>query len=141
LAPVEYHLTVASNRRRYIAWLLLCAALAVHITDEAWTRFLDLYNPEVKAMGLPELQFSFPMWITLLGLAVVGLLIASHWVRRGTWWTIYAAYSFALLMFSNSAAHLIFSIYQHAWMSGSYTSPLLLAASAYLWIASPRTRV
>lgn len=124
--------------RRFIAWLLLCAALAVHITDEAFTGFLDLYNPAMAAMGLPALEFTFPVWIALLALAVVGLLILSYWVRRGTRWTVYAAYAFIFLMLTNGLAHLGFSAYKRAWMSGSYTSPLLLAASIYLWAAMRR---
>jgi len=62
------------KRRRYIAWLMLCWALAAHVADEASTGFLDLYNPAVTAMGLPALQFGFPVWITLLALAIAGLL-------------------------------------------------------------------
>jgi hypothetical protein len=126
------------ERRRYIAWMLLCGVLAVHIADEASTRFLDLYNPEVAAMGLPGLQFTFPVWITLLALAVIGLLILSYWVRRGTWWTVHACYAFAFLMLANGAAHLSFSIYERAWMSGAYTSPLLVAAALNLGFAMAR---
>jgi hypothetical protein len=129
---------VKALTRPYGAWLLLCAVLAVHIADEASTRFLDLYNPAVVAMGYPALQFKFPIWTTLLALAVVGLLILSYWVRRGVWWTVHAGYVFAFLMLSNGIAHLFFSIHMHAWMSGAYTSPLLIAASLNLWIAIAR---
>jgi hypothetical protein len=124
------------ERRRYIAWLLLCGVLAVHVTDEAATGFLNLYNPAVAAMGLAALQFTFPVWITLLGLAIAGLLILSHWVRRGTWWTVYASYAFSLVMLANGIAHLSFSIYRREWMSGAYTSPLLMAASLNLGIVT-----
>jgi hypothetical protein len=130
-------------RRRYIAWLLLCAALAVHIADEAFTGFLDLYNPTVQAIRertpwlvLPT--FSFPVWISLLALAVVGLLILSRWVARGLNWTVYASYAFSAVMFANAIAHLGFSIYKAHWMPGSYTSPLLLAASVNLLIQTKR---
>jgi hypothetical protein len=123
--------------KRFTAWLVLTAALTAHIADEAVTGFLDLYNPAVQAMRerhrwllLPT--FTFRSWIALLALAVVGLLILSYWVRRGTWWTRYAAGAYALLMLSNGLAHLIFSVYKHAWMPGAYTSPLLLAAALFL---------
>jgi len=129
---------VNPERRRYIAWLLLCAALAVHVADEASTGFLDLYNPAVIAMGLPALRFTFPVWITLLALAIVGLVILSYWVRRGTWWTVHAGYTFAFLVLANGIAHLSFSIHRHAWMSGAYTSLLLVAASLNLRIATAR---
>lgn len=121
------------ERRRYIAWLVLCAVLAVHIGEEASRDFLRLWNPEVTALGMTALRFSFPVWITLMVLAVVGLLILSYWVRRGTWWTIYAAYIFIFLMLSNGLAHLAFSVYEGAWMAGAYTSPLLIVGSIYLW--------
>jgi hypothetical protein len=117
---------------------MLCGAFAAHVADEASTGFLDLYNPAVAAMGLTALQFTFPVWITLLSLAIAGLLILSYWVRRGTWWTVHAGHAFALLMFANGIAHLSFSIHRRAWMSGAYTSPLLVAASLNLGIATFR---
>lgn len=127
----------------YRAWMLLCAIFAIHITDEASTGFLKLWNPEVLAirahhpwMIIPA--FSFPVWITLLALAVLGFLVLSVWVRRGLPWTVYASYAFIFLMLSNGLAHLGFSIDQKAWMSGAYTSPLLIAGSVYLWIATAR---
>ena len=123
-------------RRRYIAWVLLCGTLAIHVADEALTGFLDLYNPAVAAMGLPRLEFTFSVWITLLALAIIGSLVLSYWVRRGTWWTVHASYIFAFLMLANGLAHLSFSIHSRAWMSGAYTSPLLVAAALNLWIAA-----
>ena len=136
------------ERQRFVAtfhraWLALCAALAIHITDEALTGFLDLYNPTVLGIRqrhpwLPIPTFTFSVWIGLLILAVVGLLILSRCVGRGLHWTIYAAYPFVLVMLSNALMHLGFSIYKHAWMPGAYTSPLLLAASLYLWWATAR---
>jgi hypothetical protein len=36
-------------RRFCAAWVGLCAALALHVTDEALTGFLDVYNPAVQA--------------------------------------------------------------------------------------------
>jgi hypothetical protein len=73
---------------------LCCGALAAHVVDEASTGFLDSYNPVVTAVGLPTLQFRLPVWITLLVLAIAGLLILSYSVRRGTWWTVYAGHAF-----------------------------------------------
>jgi len=52
--------------------------------------------------------------------------------------TVRASYAFALLMLANGIAHLSFSIYRRAWMSGAYTSPLLVAASLNLGIATVR---
>jgi hypothetical protein len=134
---VEFN-SVNPERRCYFAWLLLCGVLSAHVADEALTGFLDLYNAAVTAMGLPSLQFTFPVWITLLALAIAGLLILSYWVRRGTWWTVHAGYVFAFLMLANGIAHLSFSIHRRAWMSGAYTSPVLVAASLNLGTATVR---
>lgn len=142
LLEIKNHLfsTVYPERRRFIAWLVLCAALIVHIGEEASRHFLDLWNPEVTALGMSVLRFTFPVWITLMALAVSGLLILSYWVRRGTFWTPVAAYVFIFLMLSNGVAHLLFAWHERAWMAGAYTSPLLIAASIYLWIATARRR-
>jgi hypothetical protein len=123
--------------QRFNAWLILCAVLAIHISDEAISGFLDTYNPTVLAIrrSHPWLifpTFTFPVWIAQLILGVIGLLILSIWVRRGTFWTPYAAYAFSFLMLSNALAHLGFSIYKRTWMPGAYTSPLLLIASLNL---------
>jgi len=124
---------------RHRAWLLLCAVLAVHLTDEALTGFLDLWNPTVvnirqRAPWLPLPTFKFPVWISLLALAVIGLLIVSHWVGRDLKWIVSASYAFSGLMLANAIAHLAFSIYKGQWMSGAYTSPLLLIAALNLAI-------
>jgi hypothetical protein len=130
-------------RRHYHAWLLLSAALAVHIADEALTGFLDLYNPTVRGVRerLPWLivpTFTFPVWITLLTLAVAGVLIVSHWVKRRLRWTVYASYAFAGVMLANAIAHLGFSVYKSRWMPGAYTSPIVLAAAVNLLIQTGR---
>ncbi len=132
-----------SYRQRYIAWLALTGALALHIADEARNGFLDLYNPTVLAIRerhpwLPIPTFTFPVWIALLILAVIGCLVLSRWVHRDLRWTTYAAYPFAILMLANGLMHLAFSIYKKTWMPGAYTSPLLLAASLYLWWTTGR---
>jgi hypothetical protein len=121
--------------------MALCVIVPIHVGDEAVNGFLNLWNPAVSAMGLGWLRMGFPLWIGLLALGVIGLLILSIWVRRGTWWTIPAAYVFALLMGSNAVEHLAYSLHRREWMAGSYTSPLLLAGSVALWICAPRQRL
>jgi hypothetical protein len=137
------NVTARRTPRVHQAWLLLCATFAIHIADEAFTGFLDLWNPTVRNMRqhtpwliLPT--FTFPVWIALLALAVIGFLILSHWIGRDLRWTIYACYAFAAIMSANAIAHLGFSVYKSQWMSGSYTSPLLLAASIHLLVQASR---
>ena len=140
-------MTARRYPRVYQAWLLLCAAFAVHIADEAFTGFLDLWNPTVRNLRqhTPWLiipTFTFPVWISLLGLAVIGFSILSRWIRRDLRWTVYACYAFAAIMLANAAAHLVFSVYKAQWMPGAYTSPILLAAAINLAVqtsgAGPR---
>jgi len=125
--------------RHYPAWMLTSIVLAIHIADEAGHGFLSFYNPAVLEIRQRERwlilpTFTFPVWIILLALLVLGVLIVSHWVRRGLPWTIYAAYCFAAMMLGNGAGHLVASIYQRAWMPGTYTAPLVLISAIYLAI-------
>ena len=128
----------------FLAWILLTLALAVHVTDEALTGFLSVYNPTVLAIReqipwLPLPVFTFRVWLTLLILGIIALLVMSRWVLRGSRWTIYASYPFALMIgLANGCGHIAGSLYRRAWMPGVYSSPLLLAASIYLLVETSR---
>ena len=41
---------ISSTKKLGIAWVQLCLALAAHVTDEALTGFLSVYNPTVLAL-------------------------------------------------------------------------------------------
>jgi hypothetical protein len=50
------------------AWLLLSVALSLHVTDEALTDFLSVYNPAVQAIRkrvpfIPLPIFKFRVWL------------------------------------------------------------------------------
>jgi hypothetical protein len=125
----------------------LCAALAVHVVDEALTNFLDVYNPTVLAIRerqawlfgryawlLPT--FTFEVWLSLLIFAVVALVGASYFVWRGRWAMRPISYVFAGVMLANGLLHIDFSIYNGKLISGVYSAPLLLAASLALIAAT-----
>src|SRR5262245_55745948 len=63
--------------RHGLAWLGLCAAFALHVTDEALTGFLSVYNPTVLAIretfpNFPMPIFTFRVWLVgLIGLIVI----------------------------------------------------------------------
>ncbi len=70
-----------------MAWVLLCLALAVHVTDEASTGFLAVYNPTVVALRArlgfwPMPTFEFREWLTGLVFAVLVLLALSPFLPR-----------------------------------------------------------
>jgi hypothetical protein len=125
----------------------LCAALAVHVADEALTSFLDLYNPAVLSIResyswpfdtyrwlLPT--FTFEVWLSLLIFAVVALVGASYFVWKGRWAMRPISYVFAGVMLANGLGHIAVSVYRGKFISGVYSSPLLLAASIALIVAT-----
>jgi hypothetical protein len=124
----------------------LCAALAVHVVDEALTNFLGVYNPAVLRLRetypllgrypwlLPT--FTFEVWLSLLIFAVVALAGASFFVWKGRWAMRPISYVFAGVILANGLLHIAVSVYMGKLISGVYTSPLLLAASLALIVAT-----
>ena len=82
---------ITSTKKLGIAWVLVCLALAAHVTDEAFTGFLSVYNPTVLALRAklgfwPMPTFEFREWLTGLIVAVLLLLALSPFVFRGARW-------------------------------------------------------
>ena len=70
------------------AWVALTAALAVHVTDEALTGFLDFFNPLVLSMRarwgwFPMPTFEFWPWLRGLIVLVAVLFVLSRFAYRG----------------------------------------------------------
>ena len=134
-------------------WLALCAAFALHITDEALTGFLKVYNPTVLAMEqrwgwFPMPTFEFREW--LVGL-IVGCLILTGLAPlafRGVRWLRPLAWAYAAIMFANGMGHTLFTILGRTVASvtfprpapGFYSSPFLLAASVWMIVRLRQTR-
>lgn len=119
------------------AWLLLVAALALHVTDEALTGFLDFYNPLVLSIRdripwFPMPTFTFGAWLAGLVVAVIVLALLAPAVRRGAAGTRLASWIFSGIMFLNGLGHLAGSLYFDRWLPGATSAPLLLIASALL---------
>lgn len=127
------------------AWLWLCLALLLHVSDEALTGFLGVYNPAVIALRqrvpwLPLPTFEFPVWLAGLLVAVAALLSVTRFAARGAAWLRPLGYVFAGLMIVNALGHTAGAITGARWlpvppprlMPGLASSPLLLAASIYL---------
>lgn len=125
------------------AWVALCVGFGLHVLDEALADFLSVYNPNVLAIRrrlpfLPLPTFTFKVWLSLLiiGVAVVSAL--SPFAFRGAAWMVPLSYVFGVIMFMNGLAHVVSSIYLRRWMPGVYSSPFLLAASAWVLAAARR---
>ena len=125
------------------AWVALCLALALHVTDEALTDFLSVYNPTALAIRqrlpfLPLPTFTFQVWLAGLILAVILLLALSPFAFREAKWIAIPAYMFGVLMLGNGLQHIIGSIYMGRLMPGVYSSPLLVICSVYLLMSVRR---
>src|SRR5207237_2928411 len=101
---------VASNRQLGIAWVLLCLSLAVHVTDEALTGFLSVYNPTVIGLRVklgfwPMPTFGFREWLTGLIVGFLILLALSPLVCRGSRWRPPFFYFISIVMLANGLGH------------------------------------
>jgi hypothetical protein len=119
------------------AWLALTLALAAHVTDEAVTGFLSVYNPivlgsRVRFGWFPMPTFTFGVWLGGLIAAVFALLVISPLAFRGSRSLRLFAYFYAVMMIFNGFGHLAGSLYFHRWMPGATTAPLLLVTSVWL---------
>ena len=120
------------------AWLFLSVALTSHLTGEALTDLLSVYNPAVQAIRkrvpfVPLRIFTFKVWLGGLCLGVLVVFGLSYLAFRRRPSAIVAAYPVAFLMFANGIGHIGASLYRRRIMPGLYSSPLLVAASAYLF--------
>jgi uncharacterized protein len=137
--------TSVSTRPWRIAWVGLAAALALHVTDEALTGFLPVYNGVIAdiRVGYPWLllpTFTFGLWLAGLILAVLVLLALTPVVSRGARWIRITSLILAVVMTGNALVHMGASLFWHRLAPGVLSSPLLLAASAALFVAAWRAR-
>jgi hypothetical protein len=72
-----------------LAWVLLSVALMLHVTDEALTDFLSVYNPTVQAIRrrvplIPLPVFTFRIWLAGLCLGILVAVGLSILAFRGS---------------------------------------------------------
>jgi hypothetical protein len=128
-------------------------AMALHVTDEALTGFLSVYNPTVLALRAklgfwPMPTFGFGEWLTGLIVAVLVLLALSPFVFRGARWIRPLFYFFAVIMLFNGLGHTAGTVLGHTVssvrfprpMPGFYSSPLLFITSVYALVQLRHTR-
>jgi len=120
------------------AWLSLCVAFALHVVDEALGDFLSFYNPLVESVRanvpfFPMPTFEFRVWITGLVLAVLVLLSLTPLAFRGAKWMRPLCYALAIIMMLNGLGHMAASAMLGSIFPGTFSSPLLVAAAAFLF--------
>ena len=116
----------------------MAVVIALHVTDEAATDFLSVYNPAVRTIRarltfLPLPTFTFGVWLAGLILGILMLLALSPLAFRGKREVIWASLPLSVLMFGNGLGHIGGSFYLGRLMPGVYSAPLLLLASAWLF--------
>jgi hypothetical protein len=133
----------ADAKRWALAWATLCAVFALHVIDEAANNFLSWYNPNALALRsrfpwLPIPVFTFPVWITGLTIAVVGLAALTPLVRRGQRWLVPVAYVYGAIHLANATSHIIVSLLGRWFAPGVYSSPVLFVSAAWLLYETSR---
>jgi hypothetical protein len=133
-------------------WFALCAALGVHIADEALTGFLDVYNPTILILRqrwgwsvMPTVNLHEYLVSHILVCALLFCLtpVAARGMPGLRPW----AWAYALIMFLNGLGHTIGTFLGHTVAAvtfprpapGFYSSPLLFAASLWLMLRLRRT--
>jgi len=153
-SPPSDRSSAPSDRRLGVAWICLWVALALHVTDEALTGFLAVYNPTVLALrarlgSWPMPTFGFQTWLTGLTLGIVLLAALTPWAFQNARWIRPLFYFCAVVTgVLNALGHIIGTIFGRTVSTvqfprpapGFYTSPLLLAAAIYALLQLKRTR-
>jgi hypothetical protein len=128
-------------------WVVLCAAFALHILDEALTGFLAVYNPTVVSVRqrwpwFPMPVFEYREWLIGLIAACAILTCLAPFAFRGVRWLRPLAWIFAGIMLLNGLGHTLATNLGHTVESvtfqrpapGFYSSPLLLTASLWMML-------
>jgi len=121
-----------------LSWLLLVAALALHVADEALTGFLPIWNElaaqvrsTIKWLPLPG--FTFAGWLGGLITGVLLLLALSPLFFRGRKGLQPLAYFFSILMILNGAGHITASLFWGRLAPGVLSAPLLIVFGIFLF--------
>lgn len=142
----------ASFRTFGLAWLALCAALAIHIADEAANGFVGLFNQTSHAIamsppGLPMPTLSLHLFLILMVPIVLVLFALTPFAFQGRPWMRPLAVIHAVIEIANAGNHTLETILGHTVSPvhfprpapGFYSSPLLAAAAVWLMIEVRRT--
>lgn len=125
-----------------IAWLLLMAAVSIHVYDEARNGFLAVYNPTAVRIRerfplLPLPIFSYRRWkIQLIASIAIAISLTPLSVHLPAVFRPVAAFV-AVAMILNGLSHLIGTVLGHTYrdikiprpMPGTYSSPTMILAA------------
>jgi len=129
-------------------------ALAIHVTDEALTGFLSVYNPTVLALRAklgfwPMPTFDFREWLIALSVGIIVLATLSPFAFRNARWIRPILFFVAIVAgLLNAAGHAIATVLGHTVDTvrfsrpapGFYSSPLLMIVSIYSLLQLRRSK-
>ena len=126
-----------------LTWVALTISFALHVWDEAVHDFLAFYNPNVEAIRnrwplIPLPTFTFTEFAVGLSAAVLLMAFLAPAAFHGRPWLKLVAYPYGVIMFLNGLQHIAVSLYLGRPMPGVVSSPLLLATSTALLLATRR---
>lgn len=135
------------------AWLALCAALALHVTDEALTGFLSVWNPtalELRARvpWLPLPVFRFEVWLGgLIAAVALAFTLSPVFFRGGGKLRLPAYVVAALVGVGNGLGHIAGTIAGRTFPDirfprpapGFYSSAFLIAAAVWMIVELRRS--
>ncbi|MGC2529551.1 MAG: hypothetical protein WA639_17510 [Candidatus Acidiferrum sp.] len=128
-----------------IAWLLLCLSFAANILDDALHDFVGYYDATVLTLyghfsWFPRIDLSFRVWLVGVILSEAILLLLTPMAFRNSLFLRPMAYIFSVIMLFSGCGSILAtmrgrtvpSVHFTGMAPGTYSSPLLLAASIYL---------
>jgi hypothetical protein len=97
-----------------IAWAGLCAALALHVVDEAANDFLAFYNPiaaEIRTVVPIFPMFVFDDWLNALAVVIGLLVMLTPFANANAPEMRPLSYLFAAIMIGNGVIHIAASLW------------------------------
>jgi len=127
------------------AWLFLCLSFATNILDQALNDFLGYYNATVLTLyghfsWFPLIDLTFREWLVGMIAADAILLLLTPLAYRNSVYLRPLAYAFGVIMvlfgcgtvFASLLGRTVPSVHFTGMAPGTYSAPLLVAASVYL---------
>lgn len=128
-----------------MAWLAVCAALALHLADEVFNGSLGLYADFARVVGWvwPSIDmppFQRDVWLINLAGTILVLFALTWLVRRRSGVMVTASYLLAAFATANGVLHLLAAAALKSTIPGLWSAPLMVAAGLFLFLAIPHKR-
>jgi hypothetical protein len=123
-----------------VAWFVLCVVLALHIYQEVTAGAHQTYGATMDLLRqfFPVLPpFNYTVWLFDITGAALALLALTWLVHKRNKFMLPASYALATFTTANAMLHLCSRLYGVAYLAGTESALLLLAASLFLLLSIP----